>query len=102
MLASCGGYGQALSRAGLLALADGDPREARPQPPGPEWDDRVREIVQIMLDEKIAADVRIAFAADTVALRVGFESSGQIASVEILPPQHGQGYPWAGTPARSG
>jgi CubicO group peptidase (beta-lactamase class C family) len=50
MLASCAGYAQALGRAGLLALAGDNPRAARPQPPGPEWDDRAREIVQLLLD----------------------------------------------------
>jgi hypothetical protein len=49
VLASCG-HAQALGRAGVLALAGDDPRAARPQPPGPEWDDRAREIVQLLLD----------------------------------------------------
>lgn len=40
MLASCGGTWP-LERAAFLALTGGDPREARPQPPGPEWDDRL-------------------------------------------------------------
>jgi CubicO group peptidase (beta-lactamase class C family) len=55
MLASCGpGYGDRLSRAGVLALAGDDPRAARPQPLGPDWDDRVREIVQLLLDGRTA------------------------------------------------
>jgi len=56
MLVSCGpGYGgDALGRAGLLALAGDDPRAARPQPLGAEWDDRAREIVQLLLDGRTA------------------------------------------------
>jgi CubicO group peptidase (beta-lactamase class C family) len=54
MLASYGGCAEALSKAGLLALTGGDPRTARPQPPGPEWDDRAREIVQLLLDGQVA------------------------------------------------
>jgi serine-type D-Ala-D-Ala carboxypeptidase/endopeptidase len=51
MLASCGpGYAQALGHAAFLALAGDDPRAARPQPPGPEWDDRARKIIQLLLD----------------------------------------------------
>ena len=38
MLASCFGRAQSLRQAGMLALAGEDPRAARPQPPGPEWD----------------------------------------------------------------
>jgi serine-type D-Ala-D-Ala carboxypeptidase/endopeptidase len=49
LLASYGGS-YPLARAGLLALAGDDPRAARPQPPGPEWDDRAREIAQLLLD----------------------------------------------------
>jgi hypothetical protein len=37
-------------RAGLLALAGDDPRPARPQPPGPEWEDRAREVARLLLD----------------------------------------------------
>jgi hypothetical protein len=135
MLASCGGYPQALGRAGLLALAGGDLRAARPQPPGPEWDDRAREVVQSLLDGRagdvrakasaafqgaisveqldrawrgrtrdlgpaaevlvscrgpagrVVADARITFANGAVALRIGFEPSGTIAGLKILPPQ---------------
>jgi D-alanyl-D-alanine-carboxypeptidase/D-alanyl-D-alanine-endopeptidase len=57
MLASTADYTGALGHAGRLALAGGDPRAARPQPPGPEWDERVREIVQWMLDGR-TEDVR--------------------------------------------
>ncbi len=50
MLASYGGgYAQALGHASLLALAGDDPRAARPQPPGPEWDERAREVIQSLL-----------------------------------------------------
>jgi CubicO group peptidase (beta-lactamase class C family) len=49
MLASCGGSWP-LDRAAFLALTGGDPREARPQPPGPEWDERARETIQMLLD----------------------------------------------------
>ena len=136
MLASCGGgYAQALGRAGLLALADGDPHAARPQPPGPEWDDRAREIVQMLLDGRtgdiyarassafqglissgqldrawggrtrdvgpaaevrvscrrpagrVVADARITFANGALVLRMGFDPSGKITGLKILPPQ---------------
>jgi len=61
MLASCGGTWP-LDRAAFLALIGGDPREARPQPPGPEWDDRARETIQMLLDER-ATDVHIRMTA---------------------------------------
>ena len=55
MLVSSGpGYGDGLGKAGVLALAGDDPRAARPQPPGTEWDDRTREIVQLLLDGRTA------------------------------------------------
>jgi len=57
MLASCFGHPQSLRRAGLLALAGEDPRAARPQPPGPEWDERARDIIRLLLDGR-AAEVR--------------------------------------------
>ena len=51
MLVSSGvGYSTQLEKAGLLALAGDDPSPARPQPPGPEWDDRAREVVRLLLD----------------------------------------------------
>jgi serine-type D-Ala-D-Ala carboxypeptidase/endopeptidase len=136
MLASCGvSYGQALGQAGRLALAGDDPRPARPQPPGPEWDDRAREVVRLLLDGRtadvhartspairdrmpaerldrawrgrtrdvgpagevtikcrrrgalVAADVAIAFADGRVALRIGFQPSGEIAGLRFLPPR---------------
>lgn len=133
MLASCGGYAEVLGQAGLLALAGDDPRPARPQPPGPEWDDRAREIIQMLLDGRsrdirdraspafqplissgqldrawrgrthdlgpaagiqvtcrrpagrVAADATITFASGTLALRMAFEPSGQMAGLRILP-----------------
>jgi CubicO group peptidase (beta-lactamase class C family) len=139
MLISCGPpYGAALGQAGLLALAGDDPRSARPQPPGPEWDDRAREVVQLLLDGRtadvharasaefqsrisaeqierawrgrtrdfgpagevtvrcqgpsglVAADATIAFAAGTVALRIGFNPSGEIAGLRLLRPKEEQ------------
>ena len=133
MLASCGGSAEALGQAAMLALADDDPRTARPQPPGPEWDERAREIIRLLLDGRAAdvharmspssqglvsaeqldrawqartrdlgpagevsidclrpsgrvvADARIAFARGTLALRIGFYPSGQIAGIRVLP-----------------
>ena len=67
MLASCFGRGQSLRRAGLLTLAGEDPRAARPQPPGPEWDERAREIIRLLLDGR-AAEIQ-ARAADAVRER---------------------------------
>jgi serine-type D-Ala-D-Ala carboxypeptidase/endopeptidase len=136
MLVSSGvGYSTALGRAGLLALAGDDPRPARPQPPGPEWDDRAREIVRLLLDGQtadvhargsatfqshvpaervarawrsrtqdlgpagevtvrchgtsghVAADVTIAFATGTVSVRIGFEPSGEMSGLRVLPPR---------------
>jgi serine-type D-Ala-D-Ala carboxypeptidase/endopeptidase len=57
MLASTADFTGALGHAGLLAVAGDDPRAARPRPPGPEWDERVREIVQALIDGR-TADVR--------------------------------------------
>ncbi len=123
-----------LARAAVLALADGDPRAARPQPIGPEWEDRAREVVQALLDGRIAdvyagaaprfrgripfenfdrawanrmartagpagevsvachrqnglvaADVTIAFAQGPLALRIGFQGSGELAGLRFLP-----------------
>lgn len=55
MLVSSGvGYSTALGQAALLALAGDDPRPARPQPPGPEWEDRAREIARLLLDGRTA------------------------------------------------
>jgi hypothetical protein len=136
MLASYGpGYSQALGHAALLALAGDDPAAARPQPPGPEWDKRAREIIQSLVDGRtgdvharassafqsqipveqldrawrtgplnlgqvaefqvscsqpagrIVADATITFAYGTVALRMAFDSTGEIAGLRFLPPQ---------------
>jgi D-alanyl-D-alanine-carboxypeptidase/D-alanyl-D-alanine-endopeptidase len=59
LLASHGGYAQFLGRAALLAVAGDDPRQARPRPPGPEWEERAREIVRA-LHEGRASDVQAA------------------------------------------
>ena len=53
MLASCFGRGRSLRQAGLLTLAGADPRAARPQPPGPEWDERAREMIRLLLDGRV-------------------------------------------------
>jgi CubicO group peptidase (beta-lactamase class C family) len=111
-----------------------DPRPARPQPPGPEWEARAREVVRLLLDGRTAdvhalgsatfqshvpaerverawrtrtqdlgpagqvtvrcqgspghvvADVTIVFARDAVAVRIGFEPSGQLSGLRVLPP----------------
>jgi serine-type D-Ala-D-Ala carboxypeptidase/endopeptidase len=54
LVSSGGGYSADLGKAALLALAGADPRPARPQPPGPEWEDRAREIVRLLLDGRTA------------------------------------------------
>ena len=54
IMVSSRGYSDALARAARLVLAGGDPSEARPQPPGPEWDDRARAVVQALLDGRTA------------------------------------------------
>jgi hypothetical protein len=35
----------------------------------------------------VVADVTIAFARDAVAVRIGFEPSGQLSGLRVLPPQ---------------
>ena len=135
LVSSGGGAATALGQAALLALAGDDPRPARPQPPGPEWDDRAREIVRLLADGRtadvhargsdtfqsrvpaerverawrgrtrdlgaagevtircegrsghVSADATIAFATDTVHVRIGFEPSGEMSGLRILPPQ---------------
>jgi hypothetical protein len=67
-LASCFGRGQSLRRAGLLTLVGEDPRAACPQPPGPEWDGRAREIIRLLLDGR-AAEIQ-ARASDAEAERM--------------------------------
>jgi len=57
LLASTADFPALLDHAAGLALAGADPRTARPRSPGPEWDERVREIVQALIDGR-TADVR--------------------------------------------
>jgi CubicO group peptidase (beta-lactamase class C family) len=54
IMVSSRGYSDALVRAARLALAGGDPGEARPQPVGPEWEARARAVVQALLDGRTA------------------------------------------------
>jgi CubicO group peptidase (beta-lactamase class C family) len=54
ILVSSRGYSDALARAARLALAGRDPRGTRLQPLGPEWEERTREVVQALLDGRIA------------------------------------------------
>jgi D-alanyl-D-alanine-carboxypeptidase/D-alanyl-D-alanine-endopeptidase len=54
LLVSSRGYSDALARAARLALTGHDPREARLQPLGPEWEHRAREVVQALLDGRTA------------------------------------------------
>jgi CubicO group peptidase (beta-lactamase class C family) len=56
------GYGEALSQAARLALAGDDPRQARPRPLGPEWDERARTVAGALLDGR-AADVHAGATA---------------------------------------
>jgi serine-type D-Ala-D-Ala carboxypeptidase/endopeptidase len=53
-LVSSRGYSDALAQAARLVLADGDPREARLEPLGPEWPERAREVVAALLDGRAA------------------------------------------------
>jgi serine-type D-Ala-D-Ala carboxypeptidase/endopeptidase len=54
ILVSSRGYSDALAQAARLVLADGDPRQARRAPLGPEWDDRARAVVAALLDGRAA------------------------------------------------
>ena len=54
VLVSSRGYGEALAQAARLALAGDDPRRARPQPPGPEWEERARAVADALLDGRSA------------------------------------------------
>ncbi len=54
IMVSSRGCADALARAARLALAGQDPRQVRPQPPGPEWEERAREVVQALLDGRTA------------------------------------------------
>jgi hypothetical protein len=53
-LVSSRGYSDAMAQAARLVLADGDPREARLEPLGPEWPERAREVVAALLDGRAA------------------------------------------------
>jgi hypothetical protein len=73
MLATAAGYASALGQAALLALADENPRAARPEPPGPEWDERAREIVQSLVDGRtgdVHARATAGFKAQVPAERL--------------------------------
>ena len=93
MLASCGpGYAQALGHAAFLALKGDDPRAARPQPPGPEWDDRARGIIQLLLDGRsgdVHARASSAFQSNISveqldrAWRTRSRGLGQVAEVLV-------------------
>jgi len=63
ILASAADYGPALGQAALLALAGDDPRTARPEPAGPEWDERAREIIRLLIDGR-TADVHARTTGD--------------------------------------
>jgi serine-type D-Ala-D-Ala carboxypeptidase/endopeptidase len=54
LLVSSRGYSDALAQAARLILADGDPREARLEPLGPEWPERAREVAAALLDGRAA------------------------------------------------
>jgi serine-type D-Ala-D-Ala carboxypeptidase/endopeptidase len=54
ILVSSRGYSDALAQAARLVLADGDPREARLEPLGPEWPERAREVAAALLDGRAA------------------------------------------------
>jgi CubicO group peptidase (beta-lactamase class C family) len=54
VLVSSRGYGEALAQAARLALAGDDPRQARPRPPGPEWEERARAVASALLDGRTA------------------------------------------------
>jgi len=123
------------ARQGWSSARPASTGPARPQPPGPEWDDRAREIIQALLDGRtgdvharasaafqsnitaeqlerawrntnrdlgqagevivscsqpagrVIADGKITFAYGTIALRIGFGPSGEIAGLRFLPPQ---------------
>jgi hypothetical protein len=62
------------------------------------WRDRNRDLGQVAEvlvsctrpTGRVVADVRISFAGGTVALRIGFDASGEIAGLRIMPPQEAQ------------
>jgi CubicO group peptidase (beta-lactamase class C family) len=75
ILAGSRGYGEALSQAARLALAGDDPRRARPQPLGPEWDERARAVAAALLGGR-AAEVH-AGATAKFRGRIGAEDFGR-------------------------
>jgi D-alanyl-D-alanine-carboxypeptidase/D-alanyl-D-alanine-endopeptidase len=54
LLVSSRGYGEALAQAARLALAGDDPHQARPRPPGPEWEERARAVAGALVDGRTA------------------------------------------------
>ncbi len=54
ILVSSRGYSDALAQAARLVLADGDPRDTRREPLGPEWEDRARAVAAALLDGQAA------------------------------------------------
>jgi len=54
VMVSSRGYSDTLARAARLVLAGADPRAARPQPVGRQWDGRAREVVLALLDGRTA------------------------------------------------
>jgi CubicO group peptidase (beta-lactamase class C family) len=72
VIVSSRGYSDTLARAARLVLAGEDPRVARPQPLGPDWADRAREVVRALLDGRTAEVY--AQAAARFRGRVPFET----------------------------
>jgi CubicO group peptidase (beta-lactamase class C family) len=75
ILASSRGYSDALAQAARLVLADGDPRDARREPLGPEWADRARAVVAALLEGR-AAEVH-ARATPRFRARITAEDFGR-------------------------
>ena len=75
ILVSSRGYGEALAQAARLALAGDNPHRARPQPLGPEWEERARAVADALLDGR-AADVHAAATAKFRG-RIGPEEFGR-------------------------
>jgi len=75
ILVSSRGYGEALAQAARLALAGDDPHLARPQPLGPEWEERARAVADALLDGR-TAEVHAAATAKFRG-RIGAEEFGR-------------------------
>ena len=75
ILVSSRGYGEALAQAARLALAGDDPHRARPQPLGPEWEERARDVAGALLDGR-AGEVHAAATAKFRG-RIGAEEFGR-------------------------